>query len=188
MAINSGMISGLNPVDSLTGEVWFEIITRHSPAVPFQSRRASKEHLIELLSSAGMSAYEVAVEAGFEGTAEEWLESLKGKSAYEIAVDNGYEGTYNQWVLALQAVYGIAQEDAGKFLGTDGIVSKWMFLTPSDVGLDGIVENVESRLLESAFQGRFDSAFLAAIELMGVSYNEETGQWGIDQGQIVEQE
>ena len=37
----------------------------------------------------GLSAYEIAVQYGYEGTVEEWLESLHGKSAYEIAKENG---------------------------------------------------------------------------------------------------
>ena len=32
----------------------------------------------------GLSAYELAVQYGYEGTVQEWLESLNGKSAYEI--------------------------------------------------------------------------------------------------------
>ena len=41
----------------------------------------------------GKSAYELAVESGYVGTLEEWLESLRGetgeggKNAYEIAVE-----------------------------------------------------------------------------------------------------
>lgn len=35
----------------------------------------------------GKSAYDIAVENGFEGTQEEWLDSLKGKSA-TIAIDS----------------------------------------------------------------------------------------------------
>jgi len=58
----------------------------------------------------GKSAYELAVENGFEGTEQEWLASLKGsdgvigsdgKSAYEIAVDNGFSGTEAQWLDSL---------------------------------------------------------------------------------------
>ena len=76
-----------------------------------------------IVGSRGYSAYEVAVQNGFVGTEEEWLESLKGeqgepgtpfgdltpeqkeelrgeegKSAYEVAVDNGYQGTEEEWV------------------------------------------------------------------------------------------
>lgn len=52
----------------------------------------------------GKSAYQIAVDNGFEGTETEWLASLKGKdgkSAYQIAVDNGYTGTEEEWASAL---------------------------------------------------------------------------------------
>lgn len=61
---------------------------------------------------AGDSAYETAVKNGFEGTEEEWLESLKGDdgdkgdegdSAYKIAVSNGFEGTEEEWLESLKA-------------------------------------------------------------------------------------
>lgn len=59
----------------------------------------------------GLSAYELAVQEGFEGTLEEWLDSLKGEDGtngsngidgqdvsieeiYQVAVENGYEGTF----------------------------------------------------------------------------------------------
>lgn len=37
----------------------------------------------------GLSAYELAVKYGYEGSLDDWLASLSGKSAYEIAVENG---------------------------------------------------------------------------------------------------
>lgn len=60
----------------------------------------------------GKSAYEVAVEAGFVGTEEEWLESLhgddgnNGKSAYEIAVEEGFVGTEEEWLASLKGEKG----------------------------------------------------------------------------------
>lgn len=45
----------------------------------------------------GLSAYEIAVKYGFEGTEEQWLESLNGKSAYQIAVKYGFSGTEEEW-------------------------------------------------------------------------------------------
>ena len=65
----------------------------------------------------GKSAYEIAVENGFTGTRDEWLNSMKGtdgidgtngvngangKSAYEIACENGFEGSEQEWLLSLQ--------------------------------------------------------------------------------------
>lgn len=75
----------------------------------------------------GKSAYEIAVENGFQGTEGEWLASLKGangqdgtngadgadgkdgvngKSAYEIAVEHGFEGTEQEW---LDSLHGSAE-------------------------------------------------------------------------------
>lgn len=51
----------------------------------------------------GMSAYEIAVKRGFNGTEEEWLESLRGKngaagkSAYQYAKEGGYTGTEDEF-------------------------------------------------------------------------------------------
>jgi len=51
-------------------------------------------------SSDGKSAYDIAVEKGFSGTEEEWLESLKLniEDIYQSAVDNGYTGTYLEFL------------------------------------------------------------------------------------------
>ncbi|MBQ9714883.1 MAG: trypsin-like peptidase domain-containing protein [Clostridia bacterium] len=49
----------------------------------------------------GKSAYDIAVDNGFVGTEQEWLDSLKGddgKSAYDIAVENGFSGTEQDWL------------------------------------------------------------------------------------------
>ena len=56
----------------------------------------------------GKSAYELAVEQGFEGTFDDWIASLvgengeDGKSAYELAVEQGFEGTLDDWIASLQ--------------------------------------------------------------------------------------
>ena len=57
--------------------------------------------------SDGKSAYDLAVEAGFNGTEAEWLKSLSGdngknaRSAYDIAVDAGFLGTVEEWLESL---------------------------------------------------------------------------------------
>ena len=67
---------------------------------------------------AGKSAYEHAVDEGFVGTLEEWLQSLhgadgaagpqgpEGKSAYEVAVENGFVGTEAEWLESLKGKDG----------------------------------------------------------------------------------
>lgn len=52
----------------------------------------------------GLSAYELAVEQGYDGSIEEWLKTLNGKSAYAIAVENGYAGTEEEWNKAVANV------------------------------------------------------------------------------------
>lgn len=52
----------------------------------------------------GKSAYEIAKDNGFDGTEQEWLESMvgdEGKSAYEVAKDNGFDGTEEEWLQSL---------------------------------------------------------------------------------------
>lgn len=51
----------------------------------------------------GDSAYKIATLNGFGGTEEEWLDHLEGDSAYEIAVNTGYEGTQDEWLKYIRA-------------------------------------------------------------------------------------
>lgn len=58
-----------------------------------------------------LTAYDIAVQNGFEGNRQEWLDSLvgpEGKSAYEIAVENGFNGTIDQW---LSQIGGVADHN-----------------------------------------------------------------------------
>lgn len=52
----------------------------------------------------GLSAYELAVKNGYNGTVKDWLDSLNGKSAYQLAVSAGYNGTENEWAQSLNAL------------------------------------------------------------------------------------
>ena len=75
----------------------------------------------------GKSAYQIAVEKGFEGDETAWLASLKGekgadgvigadgangKSAYQIAVEKGFEGDETAWLASLKGAKG-EQGEAG---------------------------------------------------------------------------
>lgn len=82
----------------------------------------------------GKSAYELAKDNGFEGTIEEWLESLDGSSAYELALANGFVGTVEEWLLSLHGKDGsdgtdnlpnYTEEEAGKVLtvAEDGVLA-----------------------------------------------------------------
>ena len=99
----------------------------------FPSESAYKQHLDELSdgdlaivpvdteSLRGKSAYEIALEKGFNGTATEWLLTLRGEqgykgekgdigdrglSAYDVAVEEGYPGSKTEWLLSLRGAPG----------------------------------------------------------------------------------
>lgn len=71
----------------------------------------------------GKSAYELAVENGYHGTEEMWLESLNGhdgKSAYELAVENGYQGSETEWLADLKGEPGQAGTTPQLEIQSDG--------------------------------------------------------------------
>lgn len=58
-------------------------------------------------------SYEIALEKGYDGTLEEWIELLRGedgedgKSAYQLAVESaGFQGTLEQWIASLKGKDG----------------------------------------------------------------------------------
>ena len=77
----------------------------------------------------GKSAYQLAVEKGFEGDETAWLASLKGekgadgvvgkdgvdgKSAYQIAVEKGFEGDETAWLASLKGADGVIGKDGAQ--------------------------------------------------------------------------
>ena len=83
----------------------------------------------------GSSAYQIAVEQGYQGSESDWLSSLKGdkgekgntgakgnpgqdgaegKSAYAIAVEHGYEDSEEKWLLSLKGEKGDTGERGEK--------------------------------------------------------------------------
>ena len=109
--------------------------------------------------SNGKSAYELAVENGFEGSLSAWLDSLvgedgedgvdgingtNGKSAYELAVENGFKGSITEWLASLVGEKGAdgVNGENGKTAyqhavdnGYKGTMQEWL---ASLVGKDGV--------------------------------------------------
>ena len=54
----------------------------------------------------GDSAYESAVKLGYDGTEQDWLNTLKGKSAFQLAVEEGYAYTQSDWLQSLKGEKG----------------------------------------------------------------------------------
>lgn len=77
----------------------------------------------------GKSAYEVAVDNGFEGTEVEWLADLTGSagdSAYAIAVQQGFVGTKDQWLASLVGPQGKSAYQVAVDNGFEGTISEWL--------------------------------------------------------------
>lgn len=108
----------------------------------------------------GKSAYELAVEKGYQGTLEAWLASLNGnngnngKSAYELAVENGYQGTLEEWLASLKgntgqngkSAYDLAVEN-----GYRGTLAEWLASLNGDNGNDG--KSAYELAVENGYQG-----------------------------------
>lgn len=98
----------------------------------------------------GFSAYEVAVQEGFEGTEEEWLASLvgpAGESAYQLAVDQGYEGTLPEWLASLHGADGDSAYEVAVQEGFVGTKAQWLASLVGPQGLSAyqvaVVEGFE---------------------------------------------
>lgn len=95
------------------------------------------------------NAYKIAVDHGFVGTVEDWLNSLKGnpgKSNYEIAVDCGFEGTEEEWLESIRGERGYSAYEIAKNNGYTGTEEEWL---KSIKGEDG----------RSAYQVAVDNGF-----------------------------
>ena len=96
----------------------------------------------------GKSAYDIAVEHGFTGTEEEWLESLKGKDGaslhitdiYDMAKKNGFEGTFDEFIreyFAETYVEGKSAYDLAVEAGYKGSKEEWLASLKGDMGMMG---------------------------------------------------
>lgn len=92
-------------------------------------------------SLTGKSVYQLAVEAGFTGTETEYLQSLvgaEGKSAYDLAVENGYTGTVTEWTAHLNDAISLPIGEAGQIVMSDGSGYYWVTLDKYAVGLSNV--------------------------------------------------
>ena len=75
------------------------------------------------------NAYKIAVDHGFVGTVEDWLESMRGdpgKSAYEVAVDCGFEGSEEDWLNSMRGDRGFSAYEVAKNNGFEGTEEEWL--------------------------------------------------------------
>lgn len=122
--------------------------------------------------SNGKSAYLIAIDNGFQGTEEEWLESLKGqngqdgadgKSAYEIAVEQGFVGSEDDWLASLKGKDGVLADapSDGKLYGRQN--ETWVEVTGTGGG-GGIPEAPA----DSKAYARKDNTWVETVEAVNV--------------------
>ena len=107
-----------------------------------------EEWLESLRGDPGKSAYELALDCGFVGTIDEYLDSLRGQSAYQIALDHGFLGTEAQWLESLRGKDGKSAYDVAVEQGFEGTEEEW-FATLQ--GADG--ESAYAIALHNGFEG-----------------------------------
>ena len=112
----------------------------------------------------GKSAYELALESGFEGTLEDWLASLKGETgergedgynAYDLAVLAGFVGDMEDW---LQSLKGQDGQDGQN--GSDGF-------SPSakvEAVEDGVILTITDKDGTTTAKVKNGEAFIAEVE------------------------
>ena len=136
----------------------------------------------------GLSAYLVAVEAGYTGTLEEWLSDLVGAtgatgadglSAYLVAVEAGYTGTLEEWLSSLVGATGATGSDGlsayqvAVEAGYTGTLEEWLsglVGTTGATGADGL----------SAYQVAVESGYTGTLEEWLSSLVGATGATGAD--------
>ncbi len=142
----------------------------------------------------GKSAYELAVENGFNGSEQDWLDSLEGaagedgtdgqdgldgKSAYEVAVENGFNGSEQDWLDSLEGAAGEngidgadgidGQDGADGQDGIDGEDGKSAYEVALENGFNGSeqdwLDSLEGEQGEQGPEGEFDPGELEDIKL-----------------------
>lgn len=136
----------------------------------------------------GKTAYDLAVEKGYKGTLEEWLESLKGangqdgadgKSAYELAVEKGYKGTLEEWLLSLNGTNGSNGKSAYELAvekGYEGTLDQWLESLKGSNGSNG-QDGTDGK---SAYELAVENGYSGTIEEWLESLNGSNGQDGSD--------
>lgn len=103
--------------------------------------------------SPGESAYAAAVRAGFNGTEQQWLDSLKGDtglSAYQIAVLNGFNGTEQEWLDSLHGNAGYTAENVDNKSDDNTLANNTPDAYPTVRAVKGYVDTKAGQTLEQA--------------------------------------
>lgn len=136
----------------------------------------------------GESAYEIAVRNGFEGTEEEWLESIKGEKG-----DPGDAGTSSSGVtksevstmidealndVVLNGVPGKSAYEVAISNGFEGTEEEWLASLKGETGANG-TNGEDGADGASAYQIALNNGFIGTEEEWLASLKGDTGEQGI---------
>lgn len=124
----------------------------------------------------GKSAYQLAIDNGYSGTLEQWLESLKGapgtpgengtngKSAYQIWLDAGNTGNESDFLNSLNGTDGKSAYQLAIDNGYTGNVQQWLESLKAsgstDIKLSSLEGNILKKLADGLYAGiDFDNEF-----------------------------
>jgi hypothetical protein len=134
MSDDTKKISEMEPLLSLKNDDMMEVVRLKADG-SYGNYRTQVSKL-----RVGQSVYDIAVQNGYVGTEQEYLQTLVGKSAYQIAAASGqFTGTEEEWLLCMEAIYSMDATNAGKVLIGDAAgIAKFGSLTAKDVGLEKV--------------------------------------------------
>jgi hypothetical protein len=146
------------------------------------SEESLQKSLVGTPDKEAWSAYEIAKAYGFNGSAQDWLDSLHGadgQTAYELAASKGFQGDEQEWIDSLQGKDGLDAYQVWLSLGNIG--EKDVFLEafrglPGRDGLDG--KDGADGL--SAYQIAVQNGFVGSESAWLASLQGEDGQDGAD--------
>ncbi len=118
MTTSSGILQGIIELSFATGNVRFY-------GVNFEVLEAPSEAQIESTDEFNLLEKTIA-EA--RKLIDEGIEASQGKSAYEIALDNGFEGTEKEWLESLKGEDGVGEENVINI----GEINRWQELRTID--------------------------------------------------------
>jgi hypothetical protein len=87
------------------------------------SEESMQKSLAGTFDKSAWSAFEIAKAYGFNGSAQDWLDSLHGadgQTAYELAVSKGFQGNEQEWLDTLQGKDGLDAYQVWLSLGNVG--------------------------------------------------------------------
>jgi len=143
------------------------------------SEESLQKSLAGTSDKSAWSAYEIAKAYGFNGSAQDWLDSLHGadgQTAYELAVSKGFQGNEQEWLDTLQGKDGLDAYQVWLSLGNVGEKEVFLEAFRGLAGRDG--EDGEDGL--SAYEIAVKNGFVGSESEWLESLRGADGQDGQD--------